>query len=270
VIPRVFHQIWLGPQPFPAEYCELQQTWTRHHPRWELRFWTEENLPRDLGRTEVYELLRQPAERADMLRLELLHRFGGVYVDADFECLRPIDPLLDGVELFLGALDSGRVSNAILGSVPGHALLACALHELRPRSTYGPVDRDGTGPLLLERVRADFPDVIVFAPEIFYETARERAVYAYHLSARSWKDAALLRADLARVERARANAQEELARVRRRHELALRELDALRSARLRRLRAGLLRIRRLAIRRIPGKVRRLLRLARASGPAPLE
>jgi mannosyltransferase OCH1-like enzyme len=230
VIPRVFHQIWVGPTPFPDEFRELQRTWTNRHPGWELRFWTEDNLPGGL-RPEVYELLRQPAERADVLRLELLHREGGVYVDADLECLRPIEPLLDGVSCFLGALDSGRVSNAIVGSVPGHPLLGQALAELRPRSTYGPVDREGTGPLLLERLRGGFPDVTVFDPEVFYETARERAVYAFHHSVRSWKDAEGLRGDVARAERDRAIARTELARVQAQLELAERELEARRAGR---------------------------------------
>jgi mannosyltransferase OCH1-like enzyme len=185
VIPKVLHQIWLGPDPFPSEYADYQETWQRLHPGWELRFWTEESLPPD-SRREVHELLRQPAERADILRLEVLCRDGGVYVDADLECLRPIDPLLDGASFFLGALDSGRVSNAIIGSVPDHPLLVRALEELRPRSTYGSVDREGTGPLLLERLRGEFPDVTVFEPEVLYETSRERAVYAFHHPARSW------------------------------------------------------------------------------------
>jgi len=269
MIPKVLHQIWLGPDPFPPEYAGYQQTWRRLHPGWDFRFWTEESLPAGL-RPEVYELLRQPAERADILRLELLHREGGVYVDADLECLRPIDPLLDGVSFFLGALDSGRVSNAIIGSVPGHPLLVRALEELRPRSTYGPVDREGTGPLLLERLRGEFPDVTVFEPEVLYETSRERAVYAFHHSARSWKDAAALRADVARAERDRASARDELARVQKRYELAQRELEALRGGSLGSVRAAGLRLRRLAVRRIPDKVRRVLRRPQPPGPAPLQ
>ena len=120
-----------------------------------------------------------------------------MYVDADFESLLPIDPLLGGGgSCFLGSLDSGRVSNAIIGAVPRHPLLARAIAELRPRTTFGPVDREGTGPLLIERIRSDFPDVTVFEPNVFYATEREQARYAFHLSARSWKDEAGLRSDL--------------------------------------------------------------------------
>ena len=217
MIPRVFHRIWLGPDPMPGEYVRLGETWRRNHPDWEHHLWAETNLPTDL-RPEVYELLRRPAERADILRLELLHRLGGVYVDADMESLKPIDPLLEGVSCFLGSLDSGRVSNAVMGGVPGHTLFARAISELRPRTTFGPVDREGTGPLLIERLRHDFPDVTVFEPDVFYATERELAQYAFHLSARSWKDEAGLRSDLARAERERAIAREELRRLQKKYD----------------------------------------------------
>ena len=215
MIPRVFHQIWLGEGPFP--YAVERESWHRFHPDWEHRLWTERDLPVDLELTEAANLLRQPAERADILRLELLHRHGGVYLDADFECLKPVDPLLDGVSCFLGLLDSGRVSNAVIGTVPGHPLLAKAMAEVRPRTTYGPVDREGTGPLLLERIRHDVDGVTLFEPNVFYATEREQAEYAFHLSARSWKDEAGLRSDLARAERDRAIAREELRKLQKRY-----------------------------------------------------
>ena len=211
MIPRVLHQIWLGERPFP--YGEERATWLHHHPDWEHRLWTESELPGDLQLAEAANLLRQPAERADILRLELLHRHGGVYVDADFECLKPIDPLLDGANCCLGLLDSGRVSNAVIGCVPGHPLLARAMQEVRPRMTYGPVDREGTGPLLIERLRREFADVTLFQPNVFYATERDQAEYAWHLSAKSWKDEAALREDVARLERDRAQLRAEVRRL---------------------------------------------------------
>jgi mannosyltransferase OCH1-like enzyme len=198
MIPLVFHQIWLGEAPFP--YAVERESWHRFHPKWQHRLWTERDLPGDLELAEAANQLRQPAERADILRLELLHRHGGVYLDADFECLKPIDPLLEGVSCFLGL-------------VPGHPLLARAMAEVRPRETYGPVDREGTGPLLLERIRHGVDGITLFEPNVFYATEREQAEYAFHLSARSWKDEAGLRSDLARAERDRAIAREEVRKL---------------------------------------------------------
>src|SRR5204863_264320 len=83
-------------------------------------------------------------ERADILRLELLWRYGGVYIDTDFECLKPIDELLEGVEFFTGLLKRAgpskpaRVNNAIFGAGPGHPLLDRALDELRVHESGAP------------------------------------------------------------------------------------------------------------------------------------
>ena len=94
LIPRIFHRIWVGPDPLPAEYARYGQTWLDHHPGWELRFWTDDNFPDGLRRPEAQERLRSPVERANILRLEVVWRFGGVYVDTDFECRRSIEPLI--------------------------------------------------------------------------------------------------------------------------------------------------------------------------------
>jgi mannosyltransferase OCH1-like enzyme len=266
VIPRVFHQIWLGPEPFPAAYADYQRTWLRRHPGWELRFWGEENLPGDLERPETYELLRRPAERSDMLRLELLHRHGGVYLDADFECRRSIEPLLDGVDFFCAYIDPGRVNNALIGSVPGHPLLARGIRELRPRTTFGPVDKEGTGPLFFNRLVAGDPGVTIFAEELFYPRtpAESEGAFAVHHAARSWKEPADLLLDAVRAEQRLAVVQDELAKSEQRYRLAQEELEALGGGR--RTYAAALRTRRFFVRRVPKeRIRYMLGTLRARG-----
>jgi mannosyltransferase OCH1-like enzyme len=228
-IPRLIHQIWLGPTAPPDAERGWRESWSTHHPEWEVHLWTEESIPADLRRSEVYERLRLPAERADILRLELLWRFGGVYVDTDFECLRPLDPLLDGVELFLGDLKPGRTNNAIIGAVPEHPLLDRALDELRPAEWHGTDPKGGTGPHFLDAViRPHRKQLKIFPPPVFYPSteAEREAAHAIHHAARSWLDEEGLRYRLAKAEQ--------------RVEEAERERDALRArgsggTRLRRL-----------------------------------
>jgi mannosyltransferase OCH1-like enzyme len=207
LIPRIFHQVWVGPDPLPEQFTHYQQTWLDHNPGWELRLWTEGNLPEELRRREVYERLRSPVERCDILRLELPWRFGGVYVDTDFECLRSIEPLIDEVDFFVGDIKPGRVNHAIMGAVAGHPILDRALDEIRPREFYG-YDKEATGPLFFDRLLKDFPDAKVFEKKIFYakgEVARQHG-YALHHDANSWKDADDLRLQ-ARRERVQARKQ---------------------------------------------------------------
>jgi mannosyltransferase OCH1-like enzyme len=241
LIPRIFHQIWLGPEPYPDELAPYWQSWAEHHPGWKIMVWTEENLPADLRRPEAREVLRNPAERSDILRWELLWTHGGVYVDADFECRRSIEPLIDGVEAFAGYRKPERVNNALVGAVPGHPFVERALAEIRPRTTWGTVDKDGTGPPFLDRVLAGFPGVKLFDPPVFYprtQAQREQA-YAIHHRARSWKDEEGLRSSLSKTERRLRTAQEEARMWRLRCERAEAELGLLRRrspiARLRRL-----------------------------------
>lgn len=188
-IPSVIHYIWLGPRPLPEEFEPFVASWRAHHPDWTHRLWTEGTLPEGL-RPEVYERLRHPAERADILRLELLAREGGVYVDTDFECLRPIDNLLAGVELFAAEYKDGRINNAILGARPSHPLLVRGLAELRPLDRYGPFDKEATGPFFVDRLFRG-SNAVVFPRRLFYPTWEERpGAYAFHHMARSWKDEA--------------------------------------------------------------------------------
>lgn len=155
-IPRIFHQIWLERDRFPAEYRRRQETWLAKHPEWELRFWTDENLPplESLQRVEVAERLRFPAERTDLLRLEVLRQLGGVYVDAGLECLRSIEPLIGDASLVIGRSSRGRVDTAFIAAAAGHPILERALEQIRPREFPG-YDKDATGSRFLDRILAD-------------------------------------------------------------------------------------------------------------------
>ena len=206
-----------------------RQTWIDHHAGWEVRVWTDDTIPENARRPEVYEPLRGPAERSDILRFELLWRFGGVYVDCDFECLRSIEPMLDGVEFFAAYRKTGRANNTIIGSVASHPLTDRALDEIRPRATYGPVDKEGTGPLFFDRLLAEFPGVTLFEPGVFYprtHRARDRA-HAVHHRARAWKDADGLRSSVRKAQRRLQNATEDARQWRLKAEQAEAELQRL-------------------------------------------
>ena len=190
MVPRILHQIWLGDRELPEEFAAYRETWRTHHPAWEHRLWAEDNLPSGLRRPEVYERLRVPAERSDILRLEVLWLFGGVYVDTDFECLGPLDPVIEELDFFTAPLKpNGWVNNAFIGSVAGHPILDRALTELRPREFHG-YDKHGTGPRFLDTLLQDYPEAARLPAELFYQTSPsqlEHAVAVHH-AAQSWKD----------------------------------------------------------------------------------
>jgi mannosyltransferase OCH1-like enzyme len=130
-IPRVFHRIWLGPE-MPAEYVRFGQSWLDHHPGWELRTWSEHELA-ELVNQQHFDSAQDRVERSDFARYEILLRHGGVYVDADVECLASIEPLIAGVSGFVCQQDPSTLGTAVIGAVPDHPFIARLVSAL-PRS----------------------------------------------------------------------------------------------------------------------------------------
>jgi mannosyltransferase OCH1-like enzyme len=222
-IPRILHHIWLGRDPLPDEHRPFIESWKRHHPKWEYRLWTEENLPLNPLRREVLERLRAPVERADILRLELLYTHGGVYLDTDLECLRPLDDVLEG-HTFVGVCHKpGRITNTAIASVPEHPLLDRAMHEIKPLDVYwtGSSDslKDVAGPRLLQRLVPEFEDIVLLEPYMFFPSnadEREHAIAVHHM-ARVWHNTTTLRAAMLRAERRLERVREQLEGERRAH-----------------------------------------------------
>lgn len=140
-IPRVFHRIWLD-DPIPDQFEIWWKCWQELHPGWEFMSWDDSSLLPELRQQQIFERARRIIPRdwkrfqSDLLRLELLWRYGGVYVDCDIEPLKPLDPLLDGVEAFAGwSPNRGRrgeriITQALLGARPEHPWIGACLDAI--------------------------------------------------------------------------------------------------------------------------------------------
>lgn len=135
MIPRLIHQTWKTPE-VPLRFAEFQQSWRKYHSSWDYRLWTdddnrrliEENYPQF---ADFYRRLPYPILRVEFVKLAYLHRFGGLYVDLDFEARKPLDPLLDGNQIVLGRETGGMghwlrgrdyILNALIASTAGNPL----------------------------------------------------------------------------------------------------------------------------------------------------
>lgn len=139
-IPRVIHQIWLGPKRPPwytMETCRMT------NPDWLYVVWTEDNLPPMVNRRVFDAFGRTYCGKADILRYEVLFRFGGVYVDADQLCLRSFDDLLGAEDAFFAGyqyfgnpdLDDDRrgstvISNAVIGASAAHPIIEQVISDI--------------------------------------------------------------------------------------------------------------------------------------------
>ena len=145
MIPKIIHQIWLGPNSIPRRLIKARKTWQELHPEWEHKLWTawpeggyvEESLP--FPNIEAFSnTLSSWAQCADMLRLELIRRYGGIYVDMDIVAFKPIDDLVQDCALFVSeepanehVEDKTYVTNALFGACPSHAFINSLMQKVR-------------------------------------------------------------------------------------------------------------------------------------------
>jgi mannosyltransferase OCH1-like enzyme len=113
-IPKIIHIIWISPNTFPYE--ENLKNYKEKHPTWEIRFWTDENLPK-LKNQKIYNKLNIYTVKADLLRLEILAKYGGVYVDADSVCIRPLDDLIENETCFFTTNHKGKIEINFMGCI---------------------------------------------------------------------------------------------------------------------------------------------------------
>ncbi len=141
-IPKIIHQIWLG-GPVPEKYTNYRQSWIDHHPDWEYRLWTDADVESfQLQNKELFDKARNYGEKADIFRYEILHRYGGLYVDIDFECLKPFDALHHFYDFYAGFEQEGRhmeLCNAIIGTSPGNAIIKLCNKSLKEEGDYNDV-----------------------------------------------------------------------------------------------------------------------------------
>lgn len=198
MIPRRLHRVWVG-ENMPKVYEQYWETFRRMHPRWFLKTWRENDL-QWLANKTWFDATLIPAQKADIARVEILLRYGGIYVDCDVEPLRPFDPLRD-CQAFTGKEDPQHINTGVMGCEVGHPLFAEYVWRIPGsiKAHPGKPPNVQTGPLLLhELVHAqEWPGLVVHDPIMFYPYHWQEEdpgiypeeSYAVHHWAKSWIDA---------------------------------------------------------------------------------
>lgn len=91
MIPKRIIQCWIWDQS--KKPIELMQTWIDKNPTWEYILYTEENMPKFINQKQ-YNEINELCWKIDIARYELLYNYWWFYIDADSECIEPLDDLL--------------------------------------------------------------------------------------------------------------------------------------------------------------------------------
>lgn len=95
MIPKTIHYCWFGRNKKPNKVLKCIQSWRRQCPNFEIIEWNEDNF--DCHSNAYYEWCYQNKKWAflsDLARLEIIEKFGGIYLDTDVELVRSLDSLL--------------------------------------------------------------------------------------------------------------------------------------------------------------------------------
>jgi mannosyltransferase OCH1-like enzyme len=182
-IPHRIHRIWLD-EPIPPMFIAYGNSWQILHPRWRVQDWVTSRALPALHNQDLFERAIEffsndwKRFQADIVRLELLWRYGGVYADTDIEPFRSLGPLLDGQACVVARSPQVRhgvhsITNAFMAAAPEHPFIEAAIEQLpiSVRRHRGRRLAVAAGPWHLNRVyeRGNWPDVVVLGPEFYSE-----------------------------------------------------------------------------------------------------
>ena len=94
-IPQIIHQIYEDLAGPPPSLVEISQSWKELNPDWEYRFWNKNDIETFLKTyypefIPAYNAFPHNVQRWDAIRYLILYKFGGLYVDMDYECTENI------------------------------------------------------------------------------------------------------------------------------------------------------------------------------------
>ncbi len=226
-IPKAVHFIWIGPRPYPRASVENIRMWMAQNPDWTFYFWTDRDRPlpcpgmqvrnvQDLDLVCLRDCLAKSdnqAEKSDLLRLEILYREGGVYVDHDVKCFKSFGDLNRSYDFYCG-MDMPYTSslptciyttNNLIAAKAGHPILLRSMQMLKDQwdeiqASYPGTDRDAVLNRVLHRTFWLFGEAfkqcnnqegnrdIAFPPYYFNAPNDELAMYSRHLYAGTWHE----------------------------------------------------------------------------------
>ena len=177
-IPKILHQIWIGPKPAPVN---LMKTWKDKHPDWEYILWNEEEISNRGLEFECIQQINNIQEingKADIIRWEILYKYGGYFVDADSICIEPFDEYFENTTAFATFenenVRAGLVATGTMGFIPKYSMCRDIIEWIKYSDEAQTLIRDtrawySVGPALLTKIldTGKYSDFTVYPSHCF-------------------------------------------------------------------------------------------------------
>ena len=115
MIRKTIHYCWFGEKAIPATVKKCISSWKKFCPDYEIICWNEKNYDIDSKCAFVREAYysKKWAFVSDYARLDVVYRYGGIYLDTDVELLAPLDDILNDGKGFFGFEDKKCISSGV-------------------------------------------------------------------------------------------------------------------------------------------------------------
>ena len=198
MIPKIIHQIWIGDNNEPTKFMN---TWKNKNPEFEYIKWNEEELKNRNITLECANRVNEIEEmcgKADIIRWELLYKYGGIFLDADSICIEPIDDELMKNKSFL-VWENEQVRKDLLAvgimafppnhDIPKRAIEYIKNNEVSKLKTYKRPWQN-TGPVLLTNLynSGNYKDVTILPSYTFLPIHYTNLEYKGHGKVYSYQE----------------------------------------------------------------------------------
>lgn len=115
MIPKIIHYCWFGKNPKPKLAEKCIKSWRKYCSDYEIIEWNENNF--DVEAAPLYVQQAYAAKKwafvTDYVRLYVMVKYGGIYMDTDVEVIKKLDRFLIN-EAFSGFEDEKRIPTGIM------------------------------------------------------------------------------------------------------------------------------------------------------------
>lgn len=203
MIPKIIHYVWIGDNEKPLITLNCIKSWKQFFPGYEFKEWNVDNWPLE-SNAFAFESYKKHkyAFASDVIRLDVLIKYGGIYLDTDVLVHRSFDDLLSN-SLFLGMMYNNAISTAVIGVEPRNPVIK-KIRGLYDDVSYmdmfsGKFDATNNGTFtrffidnypefeLANKKQRLNDGTIIFPKEYFeYPSLKKSVNYSEHLFMKSW------------------------------------------------------------------------------------
>ena len=134
MIPKIIHQIWLGPKKRPDIWMNSWKIdYLKQYPDWEYKLWTEKEIEQlEMVNKKQYHNDTYYTAKSDIARYEILNQFGGIFIDADSLWIKENNISLDkyvdmainsGMFAATEPINKQFIANGVIGFTKNHPII---------------------------------------------------------------------------------------------------------------------------------------------------